>query len=273
MATCKICGHASTKLFSKVILKKYAADYFKCVHCDFLQTSEPVWIKEAYSSAITSLDIGLISRNVKMRHDVTPIINACFSDAATMLDYAGGYGAFVRLMRDSGFNFYRQDPYCENLFAKHFDCEDISPTKFDLLTAFEVFEHFVNPMAEIEALFKLSPHLIFSTELLPTANNNLGDWWYISPETGQHVAFYSTATLEYIAAKFGKNYYSKNNSLHIFTSKSFDTDQIDYALRDVRTRPRWFGLRKKALDFHIERPSLLARDFEYIRNIINASGD
>ena len=24
----------------------------------------------------------------------------------------------VRMMRDNGFNFYRQDTYCENLFAK-----------------------------------------------------------------------------------------------------------------------------------------------------------
>src|SRR4051812_21742063 len=111
MSQCKICKGSAQKIFSKIILKKYPAEYFQCSDCGFVQTSEPLWIKEAYNNAITTLDIGLISRSVRLRHEVTPIIDACFPDAAVMLDYAGGYGAFVRLMRDSGFNFYRQDIY------------------------------------------------------------------------------------------------------------------------------------------------------------------
>ena len=54
---------------------------------------------------------------------------------------------FVRIMRDKGFNFYRQDIHCQNLFAKHFDISNIKITeKFDLLTAIEVFEHLEDPM-------------------------------------------------------------------------------------------------------------------------------
>ncbi len=48
---------------------------------------------------------------------------------------------FVRLMRDNGFDFYRSDRQCENLFAKGFEASlDVSPS-YELLTAFEVFEH------------------------------------------------------------------------------------------------------------------------------------
>jgi len=31
------------------------------------------------------------------------------------LDYAAGYGLFVRLMRDAGYNFRWSDLYCQNL--------------------------------------------------------------------------------------------------------------------------------------------------------------
>jgi len=37
---------------------------------------------------------------------------------------------YVRLMRDEGYNFYRQDVYCENIFAKSFDVEDLKEKKF-----------------------------------------------------------------------------------------------------------------------------------------------
>src|SRR5437870_10002677 len=116
MNTCKICNNPAKKVFEKLILQKYPADYYECTSCGFMQTSEPVWIEEAYSSAITSLDIGLLGRNLQFSTEVSAIIDVCFPESKIMLDYAGGYGVFVRLMRDLGYDFYRQDPYCENIF-------------------------------------------------------------------------------------------------------------------------------------------------------------
>jgi len=270
MDTCKICGNPAKKIFSKRVLKKYNANYLKCVSCSFVQTTEPVWIEEAYASAITSLDLGLLGRNVRFSEEVSAIIDACFPEAKLMLDYAGGYGVFVRLMRDRGYDFYRQDPYCENIFAKHFDVMDISVKKFDVLTAFEVFEHFVNPMEEIEKIFEYADTIIFSTVTTPQTNEEIENWWYISEETGQHVAFYSENTLKYIAGKFGKNYYGKNGNLHVFTTKKFNADQIDYAFKDLRVRARLKGLLKKKLDFHINRESLLEKDYQFVKQKINA---
>lgn len=269
MNTCKICNSETKKIFSKIVLKSYPADYFKCSGCGFVQTSEPVWIEEAYNSAITSLDIGLIQRNNQFSEDVSAMINACFPSAKTMLDYAGGYGIFVRLMRDKGFDFYRQDPFCENLFAKHFDIADIKKQQFDVLTAFEVFEHFVNPMPEIDKLFTHSDNVIFSTTLTPKDETELENWWYIAPETGQHVAFYSLQSLEYIAKKHKKNYYGKDGILHLFTDKKLSSDQVDYAFKNKRYK-RHLGFIKKRLDFFMERPSLLQKDFDYIKKLINS---
>jgi len=270
METCKICHQPTVKIFSKVILQKYPADYLKCSACGFVQTSDPIWIEEAYSSAITSLDIGLLDRNILLRNEVSKIIDACFPEAKTMLDYAGGYGVFVRLMRDAGFNFYREDKFCENIFAKHFDISDAGANKFDVVTAFEVFEHFVNPIQEIEKVLTFSDHLIFSTQLTPSTNKELEDWWYIAPETGQHVAFYTQASMEFLAKKYNKNYYRKGAWLHLFTTKKLSNDQVEYAFKETK-RP---GILKRLLPsrskYHKRRESLLESDFQAIKTKLNS---
>src|SRR5262245_33277870 len=135
---CKICNSPSEEIFRKIVLQKYDVGYYKCTECSFVQTQEVTWLEEAYQSAITSLDIGLLSRNIHLKEVISKIIDCCFPEAKTMLDYAGGYGTFTRLMRDKGYNFYNQDDYCENIFAKHFDIKDANQKKFDLVTGFEV---------------------------------------------------------------------------------------------------------------------------------------
>ena len=127
MNACKICNGALEKIFDKVVLNKYTADYLRCSHCHFVQTSEPIWIKEAYSSAITSLDIGLISRNLYLRETIRTIIDSFFPDSKLMLDYGGGYGMFVRLMRDLGYGkgyLYSHD-YPNNFIEQEFLPEEI----------------------------------------------------------------------------------------------------------------------------------------------------
>lgn len=265
MTNCKICDAESLKIFSKKILKKYDADYFKCSQCGFIQTSKEEWLKEAYDSAITKLDIGLLSRNIRLRTEISSIIDACFPDAQEMLDYAGGYGVLVRLMRDAGFNFYRQDIYCENLFAQKFDITDINKKQFGVVTAFEVFEHFVNPIDEIKKLFTYSDNIIFSTELYDHADTDIENWWYIAPETGQHVAFYSEKTLKTIAEKMGKKYYCKNKNVHVFTPLDLTQKQIDFAFNNVYYYKSLFGLKTEYFDFTKKRGSLLQQDFDYLK--------
>ena len=268
---CKICNSPSEKIFEKVVLQKYNTGYYKCTSCDFVQTDEPTWLAEAYDSAITSLDIGLLYRNNILTEDVSKMIDCCFPEAKIMLDFAGGYGNFVRLMRDIGFNFYRQDTYCENLFAKHFDITDIKETKFDVVTGFEVLEHLQNPLAEIEAIFKYSENAIFSTDLIPNTNQEIENWIYIAQETGQHIAFYSPKAMQIIAAKFGKNYYCKDNHLHIFTPKTFDKEQINFAIKGITRKRYLFGLIKKRIKkYRIRRESLQEKDYLFLKKMLNS---
>jgi hypothetical protein len=269
MENCRICGHSTELQFKRKILLKYEVGYSRCHACGFMQTDKAFWLEEAYSSAITSLDIGLLERNNWLRKEVTRIIDSCFPNADTFLDYAGGYGVFTRLMRDAGFNFYRQDPFCENIFSKHFDSSDAPKKSFDVVTAFEVFEHFADPIPEIEKMLQYSKEIIFSTVLQPQDRSQLNDWWYIAEETGQHLSFYTFESLQVIADKYRLNLYSNRNNLHIFTTQTLSPQQVAYGLFGEDEESRIFGLKKTKFDFEKKRPSLLDSDFKYLKLLLH----
>ena len=53
-------------------------------------------------------------------------------------------------------------------------------------------------------------------ELLPTNIPQHNEWWYYAPTSGQHIAFYSKSTLEFLAKKYNLFFYS-TGFLHLFT--------------------------------------------------------
>ena len=223
---CKVCQNETRYLFNKMVLNKYSVNYFQCDRCEFIQVEEPYWLPEAYQNVITKLDIGLISRNLVFVNRLAPILNryARKNKETIFLDYGGGYGLFTRMMRDKGFNFYRQDDYCQNIFAQSFDHTDlINPIKFNVLTAFEVFEHLANPLSDIDRMFEFSENIVFSTEL-QQKSKPIKDWWYLAPETGQHISFYSIETLKKIAKLKGKRLHSDGKYLHMLSNKQFNID-------------------------------------------------
>ncbi len=208
---------------------KYDVSYFRCTNCFFIQTEEPYWLEEAYGlGAISALDVGIMSRNLMLVNKTKTIIGKLFENLNDFcgVDYGGGHGIFVRMIRDLGFNFYRQDLYGENLYARYFDVMDLPlNTKFNILTAFEVLEHLPNPVEEIKKMFTYSDLLLFSTELQPSNEIiDLEKWWYIVPEGGQHVAFYNKLTFQKIESILNVNYYTNNNNLHILSKNILSKD-------------------------------------------------
>jgi hypothetical protein len=201
------------------ILNKYAVSYFRCDFCGFIQTEEPYWLEEAYSSVITASDVGLVRRNLHLSFRTRAVIATWFDASNCFLDYAGGYGLFVRLMRDAGYNFLWHDRYCDNLFAKQFDADLSKDTSFEVVTAFEVLEHIIDPVAEIRSISDYSRNMILSTELIPAHVPRPGSWWYYSLHHGQHISFYSYKTLEVIAQKLSLNLYSDGISFHLLTER------------------------------------------------------
>ncbi len=218
---CKICQQKSLEIFSAKVLNKYDVKYFQCPNCEFIQTEEPYWLSEAYASPINLADTGIMKRNLYFSSATINIIYYYFKKNKTFLDYAGGYGIFVRIMRDIGIDFKWQDNFCQNLLARGFEYSE-QDTKIELVTAFEVFEHLVNPITEIENILRMSKNILFSTELLPNKTPAVGDWWYYGLNHGQHISFYSEKTLSKIAERFKLNYYTNGSTLHMLTTRKIN---------------------------------------------------
>ncbi len=262
---CNICNAPAQEVFRAKILGKYEAPYFQCTQCGFLRAPEPFWLEESYSSAITALDIGMLKRNLELREVVTAMLRAYFDASGKFVDYGGGYGMLVRLLRDRGMDFYRQDIYAENLFAKNFDLSDAGTEKFELLTAFEVFEHLEHPVAEIEKMLQLSDNILFSTELQPIPDPRPDTWWYILPEIGQHISFFSKGSLEALAKQMGLHLSSNGKNLHLLSRRKIGMPLLFKAL-SYHQIVRIFNAVMPS------RKSLLPQDFDFLKKKLNSSG-
>jgi hypothetical protein len=243
---CRICSSESNEIFSAKILNKHVIKYYHCPKCDFLQTEDPFWLKEAYEAAIGITDTGIIKRNLLFAKRSSAVISTFYNSNKKFLDFAGGYGIFVRIMRDFGFDFYWYDPIADNLFAKGF--ENNKKDDILLITAFECFEHFTDPVAELKKMLEISDIIIFSTRLFQGLPPKPSDWWYYSLESGQHISFYSTKTLKHLADKFSLHLNSDNKAFHMM-SKEKHSDLLFKVIIKISdlglTKFFQFGLKSK----------------------------
>jgi hypothetical protein len=255
---CKICGHTVQNLFHEVVLLRHQAEYKHCPDCGLIQVDQPHWLEEAYSDAITAHDIGLLNRNIRNSKILTPYLFNTFGTRGVYLDTAGGYGLFTRLMRDIGFNFEHTDKFCENIFARSFEC---SQTKYSAITAFELLEHVTDPgqFMQDEILPYSPENIIFSTETY-TGAPPPKTWWYYTFDTGQHISFYTKKSLEILAKKNGYHYHPLPKDLHLFTKQNVSLGQVQKQLK--------FGplnLKKRQTLKTLKRLNLKKQDAELVK--------
>ena len=217
--SCRICNQSVEAIFSAVLLQKYSAQFFKCNHCGYVQTERPYWLDHAYQVPINNSDTGMIKRSFWHRNIAATLIYFLFNNKSKFLDYAGGYGIFVRLMRDVGFDFFWQDKHTENLFARGFEFPESYNFEFELLTCFEAFEHFVEPLNELEKLLTISQNILLSTEFIPEPTPSPDEWWYYGLGHGQHIGFFQKKTFEFIAKKYDLFFYTNGQNIHFLSKK------------------------------------------------------
>ena len=216
---CKLCQTEMNRTHQAKMLAKYDVAYFQCPNCQFIQTEKEYWLEEAYQDSINVSDTGYIRRNIVLSKVATAVLALFFPSSVRCLDYAGGYGVFVRMMRDIGYDFYWQDKYTQNLFARGFELQQF--TQFDVITSFESFEHFDKPLEEIETMLNYSDSILFSTVLSGDTMPE-PDWHYFGMEHGQHIAFYNLKTLKFLAEKYQLHLYSDKKSIHLLTKKQLN---------------------------------------------------
>ncbi len=245
MMTCPVCSGVTREHARARIRETYEGCFRLCKECGFLFLEQPVWLAEAYHSPINASDTGYVARNLRCRTRMTTFVETFLNPAGRFLDYAAGYGLFVRLMRDAGYDFRWSDIYCQNLFSRGFEAELPLQGSYEAVTAFEVFEHLVDPRTDLEKISPLTSCLCFSTTLRPEPVPQPADWWYYGLDHGQHVSFYSRRSLEILARDFGFHLATNDSDFHVFTREpisarafsSLDTRWRRFWLARTRRRP------------------------------------
>jgi Methyltransferase domain len=195
--SCRFCHGATAFEYKVLVLAKYDVSFYRCQECGSLQSERPYWLQEAYSNLAASIDTGS-ARRVLDSFALVHVIALLFK-CHKLLDFGGNTGFLCRLLRDRGYDAWSFDRYMVPTYAPHF--VGSPQNQHDLVSAFEVIEHFESPEQQLEQIFGARPRIVLATTELFAGQP--ADWWYIAPREGQHIFFYSPRAVRLIAARFG----------------------------------------------------------------------
>lgn len=255
MNTCRICGGTTSFLGVDKFLGRHRGEYECCNVCGFTFVRDPYWLNEAYSSAITSIDLGSVYRCELYSGLLKTLLHVYSNPQAKFVDYGGGYGLLVRRMRDLGYDYHWFDKHCGNLFAQGFEASRPSEARYETLSAFEVFEHLSDPVGEMGSMVTFADQIIFSTELITRPAPTPGTWWYYAPEHGQHISFYTWDSLNRLARRFNLHFVT-NGTIHMFSKL-----KVSRRLFKIIMSPRV----SRTINTLLRQESLLQRDFGSVR--------
>jgi Methyltransferase domain len=210
--SCRLCAGATTPKFS-LEAPPGTISYFECVSCGSLQTQEPTWLEQAYAqSNMSDLDTGSVQR--ALHNCAFILLLAKLLPIHKSLDFGGGNGLLCRMLRDRGLDAHSVDNYCRPTYARRY--EGSLSNKYDLITAFEVFEHLPRPAIELGTLFSANARFIVATTEVYLGQD--ASWFYLCPEHGQHVFFYSRKALANTAKRYSYTYYPVHQ-WHLFATE------------------------------------------------------
>jgi SAM-dependent methyltransferase len=194
--------------------------YVRCPICEFCFAPEFAdWSLEEFDARIyndeyVSVDPEYIE--IRPRLNAKTLLGMFPSLPASVrhLDYGGGNGRLAGLLRESGWSSVSYDPFVDRAAS----VERLG--KFDLITAFEVFEHVPDVrklMSDLRSLLAPGGLILFST--LPSdgqihAGQKL-TWWYASPRNG-HISLFSIKSLALLAEQSGWHLGRVSQGFHAF---------------------------------------------------------
>lgn len=214
MCKCRVCESSSLK---EVYDNQLDSNYYFCEVCEFIFQEEDEIVsieeeKEVYDQHDNSFEsegyVKMFERFIEKAVD--PFISGNIKKA---LDYGCGPGpVLAKILEKKGLDVNTFDPiYDNNSEYKNF--------KYDLITSTEVFEHFIDPLNELEKisnLLKKNGILSIMTLLRPDTEEQFKNWWYKRDKT--HISFYSSKTL-YLLGKMHNLEMIYNDNKRLITFK------------------------------------------------------
>lgn len=225
MFKCRLCGSTTrlNSIESLTVLHNYSSSLDECSSCGYFQLSNPeAWLEEAYSSTLNQCDTGIAQRNLKCSRICLYthfIIRLSHKSNFSHLDLAGGSGLLVRLLRDYGISAFWHDPYMNNIFANGFESTSSEIDEYTLISAFEALEHTLSPFEFLKNASLNSSNYIFSTQIFPQEINIVAQSPYLGLSHGQHIGFFTTSCIDYLASKHNLHYSIVSDN-YIFFTKS-----------------------------------------------------
>lgn len=227
---CRLCSGALSFRFKLMVLAKYDIGYYECASCGSLQTEYPYWLDEAYvNGSLSRFDTGAGQRSIN-NFTASYIVSKLYK-AKVVYDVGGGDGLLCRLLRDYEINCFVKDKYARSTYAQSYIRHNL--TAPDLILGFEVLEHFAKPSLDLDELFGAGAEaLLLSTSIYSNADQ---DWWYLAPESGQHVFFYSEKALRFIAEKYRYSFVLSGSFILFFRNESNAKSNLIKMLLGSRT--------------------------------------
>lgn len=233
---CPICG-GNSKLLDVVDFNKSCEEnrgkflplsgvpiyYSQCETCqftfanEFRSWSENEFLEKIYNAQYAAIDPDFLEIRPQESLQLLKLQFAGKESQIRHLDYGGGNGRLSQLLRQSGWSSQTYDPFS----GQKVSLDDLG--KFNLITAFEVFEHVAdvaNLMRNLDAALDDVGLILFSTftsdqNIIPNTRLN---WWYAAPRNG-HISLYSSLSLKMLGQKHGFHFGSFNNALHCYWRK------------------------------------------------------
>lgn len=231
---CGICGGSATTQdaldFNKSCLDQFVGsvlppsgeliDYARCSDCGF--TFAPAmcrWTLEQFATRVYNEDYAKVDPeyvDTRPRVNAAELLRNIPNAPASMrhLDFGGGAGLMSQLLFEAGWDSQSYDPFVD------VDLDPATLGTFDLVTAFEVFEHVPDVGALARRLSTLlGPEgvLLFTTYVSDDylAEGSKIDWWYAAPRNG-HISLFTRDALARVARRMDRKFASFTDVYHAY---------------------------------------------------------